>query len=114
MGTDPYGWSLGYGLGGRVPIKRSFIGIEHLFLHTNETTRAKLTWDRNQLLHIKNTLVTGFQFAKHFSIWGGPTLNIYLSSEESDKKLAYWDVTFREFRRYWYAVWPGFTVGVEF
>ncbi len=107
---NPYAWSIGYGLGCRFPIRRAFIGIEKLFIHSNEGRY----WDSDQMVHTKDMVLAGFQFASHFSIWGGPVLNMYWSESKTDKKLAYWDLEFKKFRSSWYSIWPGFIVGVEF
>lgn len=103
-------WSIGYGLGGRIPVRRSFLSIEKLFVHSNEGRH----WDRYQVIHTKDMLIAGFQFAPYFSIWGGPTLNMYWSTRETDKKLAYWNIESKQYRDYWYSIWPGFVIGFEF
>jgi len=40
--------------------------------------------------------------------------NMYWSESDNDKKLAFWDLELKKFKKYWYGIWPGFVVGMEF
>ncbi|MBN1128785.1 MAG: caspase family protein [Chitinispirillaceae bacterium] len=104
------GWTLGCGLGFRVPLRRTFLGIETMTMHHNENT----AWDNNEMVLVKTRLVSGFRLAHYLTVWGGPSFNMYWSHEKTDQHVAYWKP--KEIRRdtHWYGFWPGFAIGVEF
>lgn len=107
------GWSIGYGLGLRKKLGRSFIALENMVQKLNEDE----AWDSDQIMHWKMNLLSGFypmNKSKRFNVFGGPTGNFYLSKKNKDKELALWDVQLNKGKNNWYAVWLGFTVGLEF
>jgi hypothetical protein len=104
-------WSFGYGLGSRIPIDQAFISIETLFMHSNKGIYR----DQNRFLQVREMISIGYKIASRFSIWAGPSVSIYGSTKAgTENKLAYWKVDFNKYGKYWYAIWPGFTVGMEF
>jgi hypothetical protein len=110
MSVATPGWALGLGLGFRVPLKQLYVGTEAMTMHLNENT----AWDTNDYLLLKIRLICGYQIAPHFSIFGGPTINSYWAANKSEKRLAYWEPVLTKSNNHWFALWPGFTTGIEF
>jgi hypothetical protein len=107
---DRLQWCLGYGIGGNITIQNAYINIETHLLHSN----LEGNWDTNQILHMREMVSIGYQFAPHFSIWAGPSFNMYWSTTPpTEKKLSYWHINSIRYQRFWYACWPGFAVGIE-
>jgi hypothetical protein len=108
---DPIQWNIGYGFGSRLSIRRAWLSLEKMFIHTN----LNGSWDREQILHTKDMALIGFKLFERLSIWAGPSVNVYICSEpRTAKELAFRKLSFHAVRNGWYAVWPGCITGLEF
>jgi hypothetical protein len=103
-------WLAGFGVGGHFPIDdRFYLDAELLTSHVNEN--AAWTDDLNMLTSLR--ALFGWELARRFSIFGGPTLNVMVS--EGDRGFG----LFRGFRlnseqsETSVRMWPGFVAGFQ-
>ena len=107
----PFQWNLGYGIGSKMKFNRLCIAIEDIFLHTSVGSH----WENKIVLHNKFMLNINVQHFRRFAYWFGPSLNLIISKKPYiNAHLTFLDVNLYKFRKKWYAVWPGFQVGVQF
>jgi hypothetical protein len=69
----PSHWSLGFGLGGHIPV------AERFFIDIDGVTHSIYAWDSSfttMQLHHQIRVIGGFRLAKHFAIIAGPTMNM--------------------------------------
>ncbi|WP_163999323.1 caspase family protein [Pyxidicoccus caerfyrddinensis] len=103
----PSHWTLGFGLGGHIPVSERF------FVDVDGVTHSVYDWDSSftttRLLH-QVRVIGGFQVAKSFTLIGGPTMNL-LHGVDGDAITAL--STFSRQGPKHFIWWPGMQVGVR-
>ena len=120
VGGYPHGdsgrWSLGFGLGGHIPItKQLFLNVDLItrgVVYTDELSGMLSDDDPNALNKLR--LAVGWEKDKWFSVFGGISLNTFITRRLDTSDFGYGFG--RVYRRddIITRVWPGFFAGVQF
>ncbi|AHM60374.1 hypothetical protein D770_10585 [Flammeovirgaceae bacterium 311] len=119
---DPNRWGIGYGFGAQWRLSnRLRLNTDAISYHVFEKGIDE-SWDWEPELNQLNKfrLLAGWQFARHFSIFAGPTYNVMVSQVENAEgqigsqlpRHTFYDETFRG--RTNVKMWIGFNAGVRF
>jgi hypothetical protein len=95
-------------MGVELPVYRSLlVSIDGLF-HYFDIEKGKLS----QLIRARVQL--GFRPVRQFTLFAGPTYNLYLGEESDGSNLAPWTDYSGTWGSTHYRFWPGFTAGIRF
>ena len=116
IGANPYGdefhYMFGWGMGHEYYLRRnSFLDLD-LMLYA--VAFGDYNWDKTNILY-KFRVLYGRDFSERFSIYGGPTLNLFASEVESAENIALWapeEKTWKKGRMKYY-FWPGLVLGIR-
>lgn len=95
-----------YGFGLRLPLRKSFVGIDlmqKVFLKNGDG------WDMESAWNTVLRFTGGYKIKEHFTLWGGPTINLLYNYQEEEMEFPSW-----RYEDEHYLIWPGFVIGVEF
>ncbi|WP_224995317.1 secretin and TonB N-terminal domain-containing protein [Cesiribacter sp. SM1] len=118
---DPNRWGFGYGIGAQWRLSNRFrLNTDAISYHVFESGIDEgwdWEWELNQLSKFR--LLAGWQFARHFSIFAGPTYNVMVSQVENEEGVigsqlpsySFYDETRGSTN---VKMWIGFNAGVRF
>jgi hypothetical protein len=118
---DPNRWGFGYGIGSQWRLSnRLRLNTDVISYHVFEKGIDEgwdWEWELNQLSKFR--LLAGWQFARHFSIFAGPTFNVMVSQVENEEGMigsqlpsySFYDETRGRTN---VKMWIGFNAGVRF
>jgi hypothetical protein len=110
FGDDPYRWSYGIGIGGRIPLGVGFANIEALSFHINEDE----IWTEEFHNLNKLRVIYGWEIDPRFSIFAGATLNVFVSQFNDGDHISISSIYDRSGDDTWVRIWPGFVAGIQF
>ncbi|MBN1981742.1 MAG: caspase family protein [Chitinivibrionales bacterium] len=105
--TPTWYWGPQLGIGFRMPMETSFLGIDFMTKQVNQQSR----WaDRLSLVNTVR-LISGYAITPHLSIWGGLTFTVFVHDHQTPFfKGPSWRYSLSSHT----IVWPGFVAGMEF
>lgn len=117
VGLQPVGSPLrsrlGLGIGGHIPADPFFLDIDAVGYNVSEGLRF---WSQEGLNMLNKLRITaGWQISPKLAITAGPTINVWVSTEEDGSDIPLFDLALYEGRsgNTWIRIWPGFSVGVQ-
>jgi hypothetical protein len=117
FGANPYGdelhYMLGWGIGHEYYLrKNNFLDLD---LMIYAVAFADYEWEKTNALY-KFRVLYGHDFKERFSIYGGPTLNLFASEVESAEDIALWAPEEKTWKKgsMKYYFWPGLVFGIRF
>lgn len=115
-------WALGYGIGSHWPLgARLYLNTDIISAHVVENSFSE-GWPRDMELNLLNKfrLLAGWQFARHFSLFAGPTYAVMVSQHRNETGIIgsglarnpFYNKTFDG--RTNVQMWVGFNAGIRF
>lgn len=117
VGLQPLGSPLrsrlGLGIGGHIPADPFFLDIDAVGYNVSEGLRF---WSQEGLNMLNKLRITGgWQISPKLAITAGPTINVWVSTEEDGSDIPLFDLLIYEHQGTdtWTRIWAGFSVGVQ-
>ncbi|MBN1961939.1 MAG: caspase family protein [Deltaproteobacteria bacterium] len=107
-------WSIGFGIGGHIPIQQAFIDID--IMGTSPASKFGHPDDHTTLGHLR--LTVGWQIMPRLALFAGPMANVSIIADDKSLNLPVRD-RFRSLEKVWHSgdttvrLWPGFVIGVR-
>lgn len=121
LDPDYTSWALGYGIGSQISVSRHFkLNLDLISSHIFDERNPIDQWEYLNLLN-QFRLLFNYQIKKHFSLYAGPTYNVWINDTDLNPEndpiydispYSFYDKTFD--RGINVKMWIGFNAGIRF